>query len=676
MVGPKKEQAKLWFSIWHDNGRPDHGLLKDLMSKTKREYKRVSKWLIRNQDKISSCKMADALLSNRSRDFWDEVKRKGAKNSAPPAMVEGVQGSEAICDMFSHKYEQLYNCVSYDENEMNTLCNEIDDMVETKCGNEGECYYRHGVNVENVICAVKKMKKGKAEASDLITSDHIVNACPDLYIHLSLLFNVVIMHMYAPKEMLVSALVPIPKDKKKSLANSDNYRSIALSSIIGKLLDKIILLQHTEVFQTDCLQFGFKAKHSTNQCTFVLEEIVENFVNNGSSVYCILLDATRAFDRVQYVKMFRLLVDRGLCVKICKLLLSMYVQQSLVVKWNGAVSPPMSCSNGIKQGGVISPILFCIYMDELLKRLRSSGVGCHLGNVFVGALAYADDLTLLAPSTTAANTLISICEDFAREYHVKYNPTKSQMLIYNANCNASEQRLFLNGSQIQVVDSCKHLGVTIGKDAEKQNVERTAQDMVRRTNLLMSNYGYCTWNVLSSLFKSFCCHFYGCPLWCLNSRSIDYIHTALRKCCRRVLKLHPRTRSKYLHSLMNMRNFITQLYSRFMKFYMSCLRSSNPILTYVIKLSKTSFSKVGLNIRSTLSLLNISSVNLCDNDSIVFERLIKVCEEKFSLVDDEEVAIAFGIEELLNVRDCICELEDNFTRTDVEFLILALCVDT
>jgi hypothetical protein len=52
-------------------------------------------------------------------------------------------------------------------------------------------------------------------------------------------------------------------------------------------------------------------------------------------------------------------------------------------------------------GGILSPILFCIYIDELLVKLQAANVGCFVGNICVGALAYADDLTLLAPSTSA-----------------------------------------------------------------------------------------------------------------------------------------------------------------------------------------------------------------------------------------------------------------------------------
>ena len=161
---------------------------------------------------------------------------------------------------------------------------------------------------------------------------------------------------------------------------------------------------------------------------------------------------------------------------MCKMLISMYTQQQLSVKWNSSISAPMHCSNGIKQGGVLSPTLFCVYMDELITRLRSSKIGCHLGNMYVGALAYADDLTLLAPSIKAARRMITICEEFAVEYRVMYNPQKSMMLKGGSQVNYDNVSICLNGSPIRVVKSCKHLGVVVGESASKINVERAAHD--------------------------------------------------------------------------------------------------------------------------------------------------------------------------------------------------------
>ena len=85
-----------------------------------------------------------------------------------------------------------------------------------------------------------------------------------------MLFTAMLVHGVIPSDISVSTLIPIPKNKMKSLNDSDNYRAIALGSIIGKLLDKIILYKYSDSFITMDHQFGFKKQHSTTQCTFVV----------------------------------------------------------------------------------------------------------------------------------------------------------------------------------------------------------------------------------------------------------------------------------------------------------------------------------------------------------------------------------------------------------------------
>ena len=95
--------------------------------------------------------------------------------------------------------------------------------------------------------------------------------------------------------------------------------------------------------------------------------------------------------------------------------------------------------NGVKQGAVLSPILYCVYVDDLLLILSRAGVGCFIGLHFVGALAYADDLVLLAPTASAMRKLLAICEDFAREYSISFNALKSKCLVaLPKNCHSPE----------------------------------------------------------------------------------------------------------------------------------------------------------------------------------------------------------------------------------------------
>ena len=325
---------------------------------------------------------------------------------------------------------------------------------------------------------------------------------------------------YGPSEDATLSLGAHPEESKKSLSDSNNYRSIAISSILGKVLDNIVIEKHNHVLSRSNLQFGFRANHSTDQCTFVLKETVNHFVNHGSSVYVTLLDASRAFDRVNYVRLFSLLLNRGLCGLTACLLLRSYVFQSICVRWCSSSSVPFSCKNGVKQGGVLSPVLFAIYMDELLDRLAKSGVGCHIGNEFIGGVCYADDLTLLAPTLYASRLLLRVCESFAEEYNVIFNAAQSQALVfYPASFSLPTCRramLSLSNSPIDFVEHAIHLGTYIGERDFELNIQKAQNDLYARINLLHAKFHFCTFDVLRTLLISHCTSFYGSCLWNLT----------------------------------------------------------------------------------------------------------------------------------------------------------------
>ena len=193
--------------------------------------------------------------------------------------------------------------------------------------------------------------------------------------------------------------------------NSKNYRAITISSLLGKLLDIIILKREGNNLLTNDLQFSYKAGASTTMCSTMVRETISYFNHRGANVYGLVLDATKAFDRINYCKLFNILLERNLCPLTCRLLLHMYTNQTLRVRWGDTYSSEFHVSNGVKQGGVISPILFCVYMDNLISELKSSDVGCYMGGVFAGAFVYADDFKLLAPSIYALKMMVEICKN-------------------------------------------------------------------------------------------------------------------------------------------------------------------------------------------------------------------------------------------------------------------------
>ena len=89
------------------------------------------------------------------------------------------------------------------------------------------------------------------------------------------------------------------------------------------------------------------------------------------------------------------------------------------------MSEYFTMENGVKQGGVISPIFFGIYIDPLLLQLRKSGYGCQLSGVYMGAFSYADVLTLIALSIGGIKEMLKLCDNYATVYNVILNSKKT-----------------------------------------------------------------------------------------------------------------------------------------------------------------------------------------------------------------------------------------------------------
>ena len=179
---------------------------------------------------------------------------------------------------------------------------------------------------------------GWNDGSAGLSTNHFKLACFDLYVHISCLLSGMLVHGVVPDDFVSSTTVPIPKGCNVNLTVSDNYRGITLSSIFGKVLDLIVLMRYSDKLESNSLQFGFKAKHSTAMCTMIVKEVISYYVNNGSQVACTFLDATKAFDRVEYCKLFNLLLIRQLPPVVIRILLNMYTNQQIWVLWNGVYS--------------------------------------------------------------------------------------------------------------------------------------------------------------------------------------------------------------------------------------------------------------------------------------------------------------------------------------------------
>ena len=296
------------------------------------------------------------------------------------------------------------------------------------------------MSTDDVLSAIESLKPGKTD-SDRVSSYHLKYAVPVIVESIASFFTAILHHGYMPKYFRDCVVIPIPKSCH-DLSSSDNYRPISLASCLSKVLERIVLNQYSSFFISHPLQFGFKSGSSTSLCTGIVKCIVSKYLHNGSTVLGCFLDASKAFDLVDHHKLFGILKKRGLPIPILHFLCSWYCKQEMKVQWGSCLSRGFSVSNGVRQGGVLSPYLFAVYLDGLLEELSNSGVGCYWGFSFVGALAYADDIVLLAPCASALRCMLNICNNFATEHGLTFNPNKTQLMFqtfqvnYQPSCNS------------------------------------------------------------------------------------------------------------------------------------------------------------------------------------------------------------------------------------------------
>ena len=125
---------------------------------------------------------------------------------------------------------------------------------------------------------------------------------------------------------------------------------------------RIILNKYENKLKTSDLQFGFKKGVSTDSCSLVFKETIQYYTNEHSNVYSVLIDATKAFDRVNFCKLFSKLLDREMPKQVLMMLLNLYTNQIVRVSWNSSTSQEFGITNGVRQGACMSLILYNIYI--------------------------------------------------------------------------------------------------------------------------------------------------------------------------------------------------------------------------------------------------------------------------------------------------------------------------
>ena len=377
----------------------------------------------------------------------------------------------------------------------------------------------------DMLDAVFSLKVGKATSTSL-KAEHVFLGSPELLCYLHLLFNGLISHSYLPYEFLNGTICPVLKDPNGDTTDSSNYRPVTLGSTFSQLFEYALLNKFRDFLTSDDLQFGFKKSHSASHAIFVLKSCIEYYTSHGSNVFVCFLDCSKAFDTISHSGIFLKLMERDVPLCFLKLMIYLYLNMQSRCRWRDAYSEYFHVSTGTKQGGIISPLIFAMYMDELVVRLRKRGIGCHYIYLFIACILYADDLCLMAPTRGAMQEMLNICREYCEEFCLSFNVKKSKVLLYGNVKGVHVADLTLDGKSIEMVKEWKYLGVTVVAGAGLTFSHRSAlSSFYRSANSILSSLRKPNEMILMNLLYSNCV-----PCLTYASEVVEFTNSEMHAC--------------------------------------------------------------------------------------------------------------------------------------------------
>ena len=146
---------------------------------------------------------------------------------------------------------------------------------------------------------------------------------------------------------------------------------------------------------------------STTHASLLLKEIVHDYYKRNKMLYDLFADLLKAFDRVDDILLGDVLLDRGIPSDVVHLVMNHMAR----VRWGTSSDRYFYINTGLRQGGILSPFLFKVYIDDILNTINKLNVGCKLGVTNLNIMAYADDMVLLANNLSSLDNIFEIFID-------------------------------------------------------------------------------------------------------------------------------------------------------------------------------------------------------------------------------------------------------------------------
>jgi hypothetical protein len=387
------------------------------------------------------------LFKTDKNSFWKEMEKQRSNKISTDAPIEKLH--KEFSDLFNKKLLD-----NEDQEETSRAKVEL-----FKLENENKCF-DYSIDDKIIKELIRSIPNGKSIGSAEVSGEMFKYGVSNILISiLNIFFTKIIRSRIVPYFFNVGIIKPIVKDTNGDANDVNNLRPITISDILANLYERIIMIEIEKDHKDHEKQFGFKAKSSCNHAVFTMREAILFSRQNNRKAYVTLIDASKAFDKINRTFLWDKLITKIRPVILLSLM-SYYKESYAYIENNGNATLIFRTTRGVKQGGPLSPKLFAIYIEDIILEVEAARVGISIGEMRIDIILYADDIALMSNSLEGLNTLLEITEKFGNKWEVKFNPTKTVYLAYGVSQKEIERPKF-DGVEIQRVKSAKYLGVWI-----------------------------------------------------------------------------------------------------------------------------------------------------------------------------------------------------------------------
>ena len=419
--------------------------------------------------------------------------------------------------------------------------------------------------------------------------------------------------------MLIGEIRPAIKNQRGDKQSSDNYRPVMNSSVILKLFEYCLLPKIEPYCNLSDRQFGFRKNILCLMPVTVLKEVILNYNKQNSNVHCAFVDLSKAFDNINHKLLIEKMITKNFPPILVKTIYALYDNQYTYVNFNNTKSNTWKIGNGVRQGAILSPLLFNFYINEILVHLTKLNTGCSLFYQKTNVIGYADDVVLIAPCVYSLQILVNIFTSKIKELCLVINAKKSLYIIFKCNRYRNynySNTITIDDQELEQVNECKYLGVTLNSSLNlSPDIRRASTQFLSQFYGMFRKFSYSDINILTFLFQAYCTSFYGSELWynrkgCLSE--LKAIGVTYHKCLKRLAKIPYYVSNHVTCELLNLPIFIHFINKKMLNYFFNLINSESPCL----KDFKTYFkSKSHIYYYTSIILQEVYNVNnFLEND--------------------------------------------------------------